>query len=142
MMKLPQLKAKTWETWLMLQKFAGVVVQPENFPSEVRSFGDLRCRQTWKRALGNFWALTIARSVLDPVALVTVYLNPPIEDWTWEVRYETLEAFVRIPGALDAIREGLTQIWGQSTPTRGDNIDGIFELVERSARVGRLRAGN
>ena len=141
-MKLPELKAKTWEIWLMLQQFTGVVVQPENFRSEVRFFGDLRCRDTWKQALGNFWALTIARSVLEPVALVTFYLNPPIEDWTWEVRYETFEAFVRIPGGLDAIREGLTLIWGQSTPTSGDNINDIFKLVEQSARVRGLRAGN
>lgn len=141
-MKLPQLKTKTWETWLMLQKFAGVVVQPENFQPEVRTFGDLRCRDTWKRALGNFWALTIARSVLEPVALVTFYLNPPADDWTWEVRDETFEAFIRIPGGLDAVREGLTQVLGQSTTTTGDNVHGIFELVERSIRIRELLSGN
>jgi hypothetical protein len=141
-MKLQELKAKTWETWLMLQKFASVVVQPENFQPEVRSFGDLRCRDTWKRALGNFWALTIARSVLEPVALVTFYLNPSPDDWTWEVRYETFEAFVRIPGGLDAVREGLTRVLGTSTTTSGDNVHGIFELVERAVRVRELLPGN
>jgi hypothetical protein len=142
MMKLQELKAKTWETWLMLQKFACVVVQSENFQPEVRTYGDLRCRDTWKRALGNFLALSIARSVLEPVSLVTFYLNPPIDDWTWEIRYETFEAFVRIPGGLDAVREGLTQILGKSATTYGDNLDGIFELVERSTRIRGLRAGN
>jgi hypothetical protein len=93
-MKLPELKAKTWETWLMLQQFAYVAVQPENFQPEVRTYGDLRCRDTWKRALGNFLALSIVRSVLEPVSLVTFYLNPPPDDWTWEVRYETFEAFI------------------------------------------------
>jgi hypothetical protein len=141
-MKLQELKAKTWETWLMLQKFAYVVVQPENFQPEVRTYGDLRCRDTWKRALGNFLALSIAQSVLEPVSLVTFYLNPPPDDWAWEVRYETFEAFVRIPGGLDAIREGLTQILGKSTTTSGDNLDGIFELVEATTGVRGLLAGS
>jgi hypothetical protein len=141
-MKLQELKAKTWETWLMLQKFAYVVVQPENFQPEVRTYGDLRCRDTWKRALGNFLALSIAQSVLEPVSLVTFYLNPPPDDWAWEVRYETFEAFVRIPGGLDAIREGLTQILGKSTTTSGENLDGIFELVEATTGVRGLLAGS
>lgn len=139
-MKMSQLKTRTRDIWLLLHECEDAVPQPENFKSEVRTFGDLRCKDTWRSALANFWALCIAHSVLDPVALVTFYLNPVPEDWTWEVRCETFEAFVRIPGGLDAVREGLTCVLGRPTPTHGENVNGIFELVAATAGVRRLPA--
>jgi hypothetical protein len=137
-MKLQELKAKTRDTWCLLHECSEAVAQPENFQPEVRTFGDLRCKDTWRTALANFWALSIAHSVLDPVSLVTFYLNPTPSDWTWEVRDETIEAFVRIPGGLDAIREGLTQILGKSATTCGDNLNDIFELVAAATGVRGL----
>lgn len=140
-MKLQELKAKTRDIWLLLHKCEEAVAQPENFCPEVRTFGDLRCKETWRKALANFWALSIAHSILDPVSLVTFYLNPSPSDWTWEVRDETIEAFIRIPGGLDAIRDGLTQVIGKSTTTYGDNLHDFFELVAATTAVRGLPSG-
>lgn len=142
-MKLQDLKDKTWETWLEWQDCACVVVQPENYKTDVRAFGDLRRKDTWKRALGTFLALAIARTCIDPVELVTLYLNPPPDDWAWEVRYETFEAFLNIPRGLDAVKAGLSAVFFQhQNPdlNEQEDVSGILELVEATAGVGKLLA--
>ncbi len=141
-MKLQDLKDKTWDIWLLLHECSEAVPQPENFKPEVRAFGDLRYRDTWKQALGHFMAMSIVRSVLEPVSLVTFYLNPPRDDWSWEVRRETFEAYIRIPGALELVREGLNEIFGSPSSYQGEDLNGIFELVENSARVRGLLPGS
>ncbi|MDY6941309.1 MAG: hypothetical protein SWY16_27095, partial [Cyanobacteriota bacterium] len=121
-MKLAALKEQTQRIWLLWQKCAEVVVQPQNYKADVRAFGDLRRKDTWKRALGTFFALSIARTSIDAVEIVSFYLNPAPGTWEWEVRHETFEAFINIPGGLEAVQRGLNELSISPDRNHGDNL--------------------
>lgn len=45
-MKLKDLKKRVYRVWECLSDFNDALIQPENFKSEVRYFGDLRRQST------------------------------------------------------------------------------------------------
>ncbi len=50
-MKLLELKKRVRRTWNILHDWGGVVLQPEQFDQEMKTFGDRRYKKTWVKAL-------------------------------------------------------------------------------------------
>jgi hypothetical protein len=115
------------------------VVLPENFKKEVRQeFGDLRCKETWIRALARYEALNAFHDCLDAHYLVLHTLNFTEDRWDYEFRYHIFDEFLMIPGALDLLKLGLEQLMSESfTPSDRRDADGFYQLV--AAKQGRDR---
>lgn len=137
-MKLSELKQATYQAWQDLNTWKGQVMQPENFKSEVKTFGDLRRKDTWVRALARFEATFAHRSCLDAWSLILHSFNftPDREDY--EYRHAIFEEFLLYPDALDLIKLGLEQLYSADfTPQEREEANGFFELVaEQQTRRG------
>lgn len=138
-MKMQQLKDATYRAWENLSRFNGAVVQPETFKPEMRRWGDLRYKATWRRAYANYAARNIHDSCLDAYELITIQFNTKPGQFEYELRHEIFEAFIELPDGLDMLRDGLEQLFGQDlTQSERDEAYGIFELVQGQARrLGR-----
>lgn len=79
-MKLSVLKQKVYESWETLNSFKGQLLNLESFKPEVRQFGDLRCKDTWVRALARFEATFAHKSCLDAWSLILYSFNFQPED--------------------------------------------------------------
>lgn len=139
-MNFAELKAETYQRWKCLSTFKGAVVQPENFKSEVRIFGDLRCKETWKKAYCSFYAKMIRSSILDAYNLILYQFNPSPDDWDYELRYRIFEEFLAFPDGLDFIKLGLEQLFSSDfTQQDREEARGFFIMVqEESARRGEF----
>ncbi|MBP0017995.1 MAG: hypothetical protein J7647_10610 [Cyanobacteria bacterium SBLK] len=139
-MNFAELKKETYEMWECVSTFKGAVVQPEYFKGEVKTFGDLRCKETWKKAYCSFYAKMIRSSILDAYNLILYQFNPSPDDWDYELRYRIFEEFLTFPDGLDFIKLGLEQLFS-SDFTRQDREEarGFFLMVqEESARGGEF----
>jgi hypothetical protein len=110
-MNLKQLKSYVYEAWVRLHSFNGAVVQPENFKSEVRRYGDLRKKSTWEKAVAAFRAQNFFDSNLDNYNLIIWQFHFYPERWDYEFRHQILEEFITIPQGLQCIVNGLEQIF-------------------------------
>ena len=135
-MKLVQLKQETYKCWQRLSTFNGAVVQPENFRTEVRNFGDLRCKDTWKRAYCSFMARNIDDSCLDACNLILIQFNYQPSDWDYELRHEIFSEFLVLPRGLELLKTGLEQLFStEFTPEERKEAHGFFKLAgEQSTR--------
>jgi len=137
-MKLPELKVRVYESWKSLNTFKGVLAQPDNFKPEVRSFGDLRRKATWIKALARFQAVNSYKACLDAYGLILNDFNFTPARWDYEFRYEILDEFLMIPDGMDLIRLGLEQLLSSTfTPEEREEAHGFFAMVSGSA--GRIR---
>ena len=140
-MKLPELKRRTRETWDTLNSWKDEgVLQPENFKSEVKSFGDRRRKDTWAKALCRFRAMLAYKSCLDSWALLTITFNFRPERWDYEYRHQILDDFLMYPDALEIIKGGLEDLYSQDFSNQSrEEANGFFELVaEREGRNRRI----
>ncbi|MBP0016720.1 MAG: hypothetical protein J7647_04085, partial [Cyanobacteria bacterium SBLK] len=141
-MKLSTLKAETYDAWECISTFNDAVVQPEHFKTEVRAFGDLRCKETWKKAYCSFWAQNIYDSCLDAYNLIRIYFNPSPDDWDYELRYRIFEEFLKFPDGLELIKLGLEQLFSANfTSQERKKADGFFELVQGQSEGGEEFGG-
>jgi hypothetical protein len=143
-MKLPELKKRVRSVWESLNTWKdGVVVQPENFDKEVKSFGDRRYKKTWIKALCRFEAMLSYKSCLDSWALITISFNFTPDRWDYEYRHQILDEFLMYPDGLEIIRDGLEQIFSASesdfSPQEREDAHGFFRLLEeRGGESGRV----
>jgi hypothetical protein len=138
-MKLKQLKHKVYKSWEFLSNYRDCLVQPENFKSEVKQFGDLRFKETWVKALANFEALNAVHDCLDAYSLIVLTLNFTPDRWDYEYRHQIFEAFLTIPGALELLTLGMEQLFSSDfTQQEREDACGFFELVEEQQRRKRF----
>ncbi|MBP0016722.1 MAG: hypothetical protein J7647_04095 [Cyanobacteria bacterium SBLK] len=139
-MNFAELKAETYHEWKCLSSYKGAVIQPENFKSEVKAFGDLRCKETWKKAYCTFCAKNIRSSCLDAYNLILYQFNPSPDDWDYELRYRIFEEFLAFSNGLDLIKLGLEQLFSSDfTPQEREEAHGFFKLVQaESSRRGEF----
>ena len=138
-MKLPEIKRRTRKVWDSLNAWKdGVVLQPENFDKDVKSFGDRRYKKTWIQALCRFEAMLSYKSCLDAWALVAISLNFTPDRWDYEYRHQILDEFLMYPDGLELIREGLEQLFSSDFDSQErENVNGFFRLVEEREGRGR-----
>ncbi|MCP2728440.1 hypothetical protein [Limnofasciculus baicalensis] len=137
-MKLKDLKKRVYRVWECLSDFNDALIQPENFKSEVRYFGDLRRQSTWQKAYCSFWARNIFDSNTDNRSLIDLLLNYTPDEWDWELRQEILDEFLAIPGGLDCIINGLEQILQYPINQEEKEIaHDVFKLVQEQSRISR-----
>lgn len=138
-MKLSELKEKVYQAWKDLNTWkGGILMQPENFKPEMKTFGDLRRKDTWIKALARFHATLAYNSCLDAWSLITHTLNFTPDDWDYEYRHLIFEEFLLYPDALDLLKLGLEQLYSADfTPREREEAHGFFELVaEQQTRRG------
>jgi hypothetical protein len=137
-MKLAQLKQKVYEAWEFLNTYKGRVLQPENFQAEIRTFGDLRRKNTWVKALARFEALNAYHNCLDAYMLILNDFNFTSDRWDYEYRHQIVDEFLMIPDALDLLKLGLEQLFSEPfTQEDRKEAHGFFELVEEQrGRIG------
>ena len=140
-MHLKELKERVYRSWECLSDFNDALIQPENFKSEVRSFGDLRYKSTWQKAYCSFWARNIFDSNSDNRSLITIFFNYTPDEWDWELRHEILDQFLTLPGGLDCIINGLEPILKYPIDSEEVEIaNGVLKLVQEQS--GRNTAKN
>ena len=135
-MKLQELKEKVYECWTDLNTFKGVLAQPENFIPEMQTFGDLRRKDTWVKALARFRATFAYRSCLDAWSLILYTFNFTPDYWDYEYRHAIFEEFLMYSDGIDLIKLGLEQLYSVDfTQKDREEAHGFFELVaEQQAR--------
>jgi hypothetical protein len=146
-MKLNELKHKVYRAWKDLNSFKGILAQPNNFKPEVRTFGDLRKKHTWVKALARFSALNSYQSCLDAYTLILYDFNFTPNRWDYEFRHQIMEEFLLMPDALDLIKLGFEQLFSSDfTPQEREQAHGFLGLVgEQAGRrligesIGHLR---
>ncbi|MBD2093235.1 hypothetical protein H6F67_25660 [Microcoleus sp. FACHB-1515] len=143
-MRLQQLKQQVYEDWERRCWYNGAVIQPELFKLEVRTFGDLRCRSTWVRALCRFHALNVWEGCMDSWTLITLHFNFQSGCWNYEFRQQILDEFLTIPGAFDALKVGFEQLFDSDikfTTQEKEAGYGLLAMVgQQSGRTGGTTA--
>lgn len=135
-MHLHKLKQRVYEAWERHYWFKRTIVQPEHFKPEIRSFGDLRRKATWEKALVRFEALNAKIGLLDAYNLILLSFNFKPDDWDYEYRHQIFDEFLMLPDALDLIKTALEQLFSSDfTPQDREEANGFFDLVkEQSTR--------
>lgn len=135
-MKLPELKHRTYEMWLDMNHSEDAIAT-NAFKDEVRkSFGDLRRKDTWVRALAMFQARFHYNACLDAWSLITHSFNFDSNRWDYEIRHEFFEAFLQLPEGLELLKMGLEQLFTYFTAEEQE-CNGFLELVsEQRERRG------
>jgi hypothetical protein len=142
-MKLQQLKHAAYRAWEFMQSLEEITVQPEIFKQEARKYGDLRRRSTWEKVYTVFQAAVIANPVLENCGMIQVYFCHATSPELVEYNDQVLEEYLKYPGALERIRDGLDQLYYQPTEPQ-DQVDAVNFLkrlsgyVETAPTVGAL----
>ncbi len=139
-MKLPELKKKVRYIWDSLNKWHGVVLQPENFDKEMKTFGDRRYKETWVKALCKFKAMLAIEGCLDSWMLLTSTFDFQPDHWDYEYRHRIFDEFLMYPEALEIIKTGLEDIFHKDFDVQErEKADGFFRLLEeREGSAGTL----
>lgn len=131
-MKLQELKAQTRELWNYSHKSHGAIAIAADFKPEMRHFGDLRYKKTWQRAYCHFYARQIHDCCLDAFT-VPLSLSLPEDDWRYPYRETIFDEFMKLPGGLELLREGLEQLFidpDYCTPEERKDGYGVLGLVQ------------
>mgnify|MGYP001794700515 CR=1 FL=1 len=139
-MKLPELKERVGYAWDILNKWDGVVLQPENFAKEIKAFGDRRYKKTWVKALCKFEAMLAYAGCLDSWMLLTSTFAFRPERWDYEYRHQIFDEFLMYPEAVEIIKTGLEDIFHKDFDVQErDKADGFLRLLEeREGAAGTL----
>ena len=134
MIKLPQLKKLTRERWELSCTVDGVVVQWENFPSDIRRFGDRRYKATWAKAFA-YYAAFCARVTLGfatpGVALEFLFKDyPDLKPFSQLI----LESLLESQEGIDFLRLGVSALH-----TQGKDYGFISELAQNQPIQRRLQ---
>ena len=142
-MKLVELKQEVYELWERLSSYNGALIQLENFKPEVRYYGDLRRKTTWQKAYAAFLAQNIWDADVGEYNLIVVQLNFTPDCWDYELRYQVLEQFLAIPGALEFVVRGLEQIFCSASREDKECAYGLLAMVsEQSGGTGSIADGS
>lgn len=143
-MKLQELKQGTYQCWQELVELNSAVVQPETFKAEVRQlYGDLRKKSTWQQAYAAFFARMNWDACLSAHTLIVHVLNPAPDEATYELRHLVLEQLLAIPEALEAIVQGLEEIFRSPSAQEKQCAHEVLEMVGRqSGGRGCIAAGS
>ena len=138
-MKLLELKKRVRRTWTILNKWNGVVLQPENFDKEMKTFGDRRYKKTWIKALCKFEAMFAIEGCLDSWMLLTSTFDFRPDRWDYEYRHQIFDEFLLYPEAVEMIKTGLEDLFTKDVEVQErEKADGFFRLLEE--REGSDRA--
>lgn len=139
-MKLPELKKRVRRTWNILNEWNGVVLLPEQFDQEMKTFGDRRYKKTWVKALCKFKAMLAIEGCLDSWMLLTSTFDFRPERWDYEYRHQIFEEFLMYPDALELIKSGLEDLFDKDFDIKErEKADDFFGLLEeREEEAGAL----
>lgn len=136
-MRISELKQQVYEEWHRRHWYNQAVCTPtvpacdEAFKREIRTYGDLRFKSTWVRALASFSALNSYEACLDACNLILYDFNFTPDRWDYEFRHQVVEEFLMLPGSLDLIKLGLEQLFSDTfTQEERSQANGFFELVQ------------
>jgi hypothetical protein len=90
----------------------------DDFKDEIRrSFGDLRCRQTWENAAITLTARRIAEFDLAPHEIVGYLASSQYRQCTIRQHYgeQLIEAVLKFPEILEVLQDGLEHLYHVST---------------------------
>ncbi|HAG81236.1 MAG TPA: hypothetical protein DCL61_08695 [Cyanobacteria bacterium UBA12227] len=136
-MQLNELKQQVYELWKCVCKFNGAIVQPENFKPEVRTYGDLRRRSTWEKAYAVFFAKLNWDSDISGHTAICYVFNFSPNQWNYKIRYEIIEQFLAIPGAMEFIIRGLEDIFNSADKEDIEYAKQFLEVVgKQQGRTG------
>lgn len=143
-MRIKELKQQVYEEWHRRHWYHQAVCKPttptgdEMFKREIRTYGDLRFKATWVKALARFSALNSYEACLDASNLILYDFNFTPDRWDYEFRHQVIEEFLMLPGALDLIRLGLEQLFSDTfTQQERSQANGFFELVQEHTGTAR-----
>jgi hypothetical protein len=143
-MRISELKQQVYEEWHRRHWYNQAVCTPsvpagdEVFKREIRTYGDLRFKSTWVRALARFSALNSYEACLDASNLILYDFNFTPDRWDYEFRHQVVEEFLMLPGSLELIRLGLEQLFSDTfTQEERSQANGFFELVQEHSRGTR-----
>jgi hypothetical protein len=128
-MKLKTLKQIVWQTWHQHHKLERAIAVPETFKPEMRRYGDLRRRATWEAAYAALQAAIIDNPVLEPGMAIQIYFTQPEEPQLVEYNDQVLSAYLQFPHALEAIRDGLEQLFYQ--PCDPEDREDAIAFIQR-----------
>lgn len=137
-MKLPELKKRVRRTWNILNEWNGVVLLPEQFDQEMKTFGDRRYKKTWIKALCKFQAMFAYAGCLDSWMLLTKTFAFRPERWDYEYRHQIFDEFLMYPEAVEIIKTGLEDIFNKDFDVQERaGADGFFRLLEEREGADR-----
>jgi hypothetical protein len=143
-MRISELKQQVYEEWHRRHWYKQAVCSPstpasdEMFKREIRTYGDLRRKVTWVKALARFSALNSYEACLDACNLILYDFNFTPERWDYEFRHQVIEEFLMLPGSLDLIKLGLEQLFSDTfTQHERSQANGFFELVQEHSGGAR-----
>ncbi len=145
-MRILELKQQVYEDWYRRHWYNQSVCSPtdptrdETFKRELRTYGDLRSKSTWVKALARFSALNSREACLDACNLILYDFNFTPDRWDYEFRHQVVEEFLMLPGSLELIKLGLEQLFSDTfTQEERSQANGFFELVhEHSGATRRI----
>lgn len=134
-MKMQELKEQVRQYWELSCEVTEVFPQWENFPTDIKRFGDRRFKRTWEKAYAHYKAFSALRTytALAPgIILKQLFL----EDTPQKTPYRELfmEALVELPQGVWALGKGLKELMGM-----GEDCSVISQLVKDQRSQGRLR---
>lgn len=137
-MKLSELKVVTYETWSFLHELEDAVLQPENFKSEIRQYGDLRCKSTWEQAYVALEAATLKYPALENWQMIQMCFCRPDRAELINYNDQVLEAFLQFPDGLERIKDGLERLYYQ--PSESIDQEDALQLIKRLFNSYRVQA--
>ncbi|MEM9809366.1 MAG: hypothetical protein AAF959_29300 [Cyanobacteria bacterium P01_D01_bin.56] len=139
-MKLPEIKKKVRNIWNTLNEWDGVVLQPEQFDREIKTFGDRRYKETWVNALCRYKAMLAIEGCLDSWMLLTSTFDFQPDHWDYEYRHRIFDEFLMYPEAVEIIKTGLEDIFNKDFDVQErEKADGFFKLLgEREGSAGTI----
>jgi hypothetical protein len=135
MLDLRQLRQETYASWVRLNGLQNDAIMAskgnedghektrlpyvdDRFKDEIRrSFGDLRCRQTWEDAAITLTARRIAQFDLAPHQIVGYLASSQYLQCTIRQHYgeQLIEAMLKFPEILEILQDGLEHLYHVST---------------------------
>ena len=129
-MNMLELKQEVYNSWAKLVgSYKDAVVQPETFKAEIRAYGDLRYKLTWRKAFAALEAQAHWYSGITEHTAIVYVFGDPSSIWDLELRSLMLEYFLTIPGAKDFIVRGLEEIFQTNDEGDQECANGILAMV-------------
>ena len=137
-MKLRELKTVAYETWSFLHELEDAILQPENFKTEIRRYGDLRCKATWEKAYVALEAATLEYPSLENWQMVQMCFCRPDRAELIDYNNQVLGALLQFPDGLERIKAGLDRLYYQPSEP-GDQQDALH-LIQRLSELHQVQS--
>ena len=134
-MSMLELKQEVYDSWVKLVGYYNhALVEPEKFKPEIRKYGDLRCKSTWRKAFAAFEAQAHWYSGITEHTAVVYVFGDAESVWDIELRRMMLEYFLTIPGAREFIVRGLEQVFQSSDHSDKECANEVLAMVGGESR--------